>query len=120
MKRQHILYSILAVAFSIAFIYHVAAVLRPDSFPPSPAWRHILFIFLNLAGLLLSLKKWKWFWIPFALFTIQQLIAHGGRAYAWWTIYHRIDFVSLLIMVIMPVGASLLLCDFRAYLKNKS
>jgi hypothetical protein len=118
-KSRQVIYLTLAIAFAIAAIYHLAALLLPDSFPRSPVWRHILFILLNAIALLLTIRQWSWLWIPFSLLTIQQLSSHGLRAYNWWVLQQRIDTVSIFIILFMPFIAIYLFFDFKARLKTK-
>jgi len=117
-RSGRIIYPVLSVAFGLAAIYHLAAFISPGFFPPCPAWRHLLFIVLNIVGLLLSIRRWIWFWIPFTLLTIQQMISHGSRAYEWWTLNNRIDMISIIIMLSMPVMAVVLFRDFKSHRKQ--
>jgi len=112
-RRRRVIYPLLAFALGIAAIYHLAALISPSSFPSSPVWRHSLFLLLDTVALLLSARRWIWLWIPFTMFTMQQLISHGFRAYDWWTLYHRVDTISIILIVFMPLVCAFLFYDFR-------
>lgn len=71
-----------AAAMAAAAVYHLAALLSPPfnayAYAPGyPAWRHILFIAINLTGAALLLARPRWLPFAFAPLAIWTAYSHG-------------------------------------------
>ncbi len=103
-----------AVVFTLLTAgYHAVAICRGSS-PPgeSSPGRHGVFVGINLA---LALGFWcrpPWFVWVFGLLALQQVYSHGGRAITW-AASGRVDWVSLLVLVVLPVAFAELVRDTR-------
>ena len=104
-----IVFAILAVASAI---YHFVGFLKP--FDKTPAWRHLLFVFIDLAVVYGCLKRPKWFIVFALVLTAQQLYSHGSFAITKWQMEHIIDWISVGVIVLLPAGCILLIADQRS------
>ena len=77
----------------------------------SPLWRNILFIVINLLVAYGLLKRPSYFLYVFVLLMIQQFYSHGSDLVNLWNIQHKIDWMSLLVIVILPVILIFLILD---------
>ena len=93
-----VVFALVAAGFAAAGVFHGAALALPSIAEPSPAWRHAVFIVVNLA---------------FAALTAQQIWSHG--AYALETLRHggHVDLALALVLVAMPVLLLMLALDAR-------
>ena len=119
LKNSFLVYSLLTFAFGITAAYHIVAIILPNYFPSSPVWRHSIFILISIFGLILSIRRWIWLWIPFSILTIQQMFSHGKRIYEWWILNHQIDFISIIIVFCMPIIVIFLFINFKLRIKTK-
>lgn len=98
----------LARAFSVAFaasaLFHASAALVPSLAPAAPAWRHLLFVALNLLSSVGFLRRPRWFTWAFGVLVVQQLISHGSDAWTQWFDHRRVDVVSLAVVAFMPLA----------------
>jgi len=103
------------VALSAAFVFtacfHVAAAIRPSIDPEAPAWRHLLFVGINLACVAGLLLRPLMFIPPFALLTAQQLWTHGCHIGRMYRNEHAIDYPSIAVVIVMPTCLALLVHD---------
>jgi hypothetical protein len=118
MIKSHI-FSIFALLLIIAGTYHVIGVFSHGSLPPSPIWRHFLFVLINIFGAFLLLRRPNWAYIPFSLITVQQIYSHGKRLISWWVNDVRIDIISIFVIVILPAITILLILEKRQQINGK-
>ncbi len=85
----------------------------PELVLPAPRWRHGLFILINALGAWLVLRRPPGLVLPFLAITLQQMYSHGTRALTWWHREQRVDWISLCIIVILPLALVLLIKDAR-------
>lgn len=114
LDRKFVLRRILAAVFGCAALFHAAAIVFPSLATGSTPARHAAFIVINggLAagfGLHASRRVAIAFASLFALLTVQQLWSHGGDAIHAWYTDHRIDIMSIGVVVLMPLAFILLL-----------
>jgi hypothetical protein len=105
---------VLATLFAfLAAVYHAVALIGTCfGVAASSPQRHALFIGINLA---LALGVWyrpRWFVWLFALLCAQQFYSHGRRAIDWASA-GRVDWISLLVLVALPIAFFMLLRDSR-------
>ncbi len=97
----------------VAGLYHLAAVLLPGVGIRGSVVRHIAFVFIDLACAILLVRRPRWFALAFACLTIQQLLGHGRRAWATWEQASQLDWISLGVLVLMPVVLAMLVFEAR-------
>jgi hypothetical protein len=107
------LFRIFAAMIALAGLYHMLGLVMPAISPQTPAWRHALFVGINIATAWLMLRRPPWFWAVFAVLTLQQLYGHGGKIIRVWQSVGRIEWISLLVVILMPIMAVLLYRDWR-------
>ena len=113
MKHARIVFGLLAIAFALGAVFHAAALVSPSLAPDSPAWRHALFVAINLGAAAGMLTRPRLFVPAFAVLCGQQLASHGEAAYRAWVDLHRIDVASLAVLALMPLALALLVRDAR-------
>ena len=104
-------FAVLAGAFVFTACFHVAAAMRSEIDPEAPAWRHVLFVGINLTCALGLLVRPLVFIPAFAVLTAQQLWSHGGHAWRMHVEQGAIDFPSLAVLAVMPATLILLILD---------
>src|SRR6185312_10756746 len=87
------------VVFAVSAAYHAVALARPGFGEPSPAWRHALFVAVNLAFAAGFARPPRWFVLPVALLAVQQLASHGAYALGVWHAERRVDWASVGVLV---------------------
>jgi hypothetical protein len=97
-----------AAGFALAAAFHVAAIVAPGIDVPSPAWRHGLFVGINLAAAAGMIFRPRGFAIAFAILTAQQVYSHGTTLVTAWQHESRIDWPSVVVLVAMPSALVLL------------
>jgi len=97
-----------------AAIYHALAIFTPSLDLTGDPLRHGVFILVGLAGVPLLLARPPWVVLAFSALTVQQIMSHGLRATRWWLEQGRVDWQSLLVLVIMPMTLVVLVLDWRA------
>jgi len=103
------IFIVFAVFFILSAVYHLSAVfLRINE---SPVWRNLLFTAINLFTAYGLLKRPSWFIYLFTVLVIQQFYSHGLDLLNRWNLHHKIDWISLAVLVIMPVIFAFLLAD---------
>jgi hypothetical protein len=102
-----------AVLFVFAALYHSVGFFCPNFVAPSPRWRHCVFVGVDLCGVWLILRRPAWALIPFGIVTVQQLYSHGMRGYHWWIAGRRIDWISIGVILMLPLVFCLLVIDIR-------
>jgi len=104
------LFALAGASLAAAALYHVYRLLVPDD---SPAWRHALFVGIDAALAVGFLRRPRWFAALFAAVVAQQLVSHGGAALRAAR-DGRTDFVSIAVIIGLPVMLFSLLAEQRA------
>jgi len=110
-KAVHILLIGFAVLGFAALIYHMVGAINP--FDSTPAWRHSLFIGINiicLYGLLQRPSWFVWFW---GVLTVQQLYSHGSHFIRLLS-EGKFIWIDFGVLLLMPLGFILLLADKKS------
>jgi len=108
-RALRITFAVIAAFFAVAAAFHAAALVRPELAPPSPPWRHALFVAINAALGAGVLLRPRGFAVAFGLVTAQQLYSHGAYALSVWQHEGRVDWASALVLAAMPAIFALLL-----------
>ena len=76
-----------------------------------PAWRHLVFVLVNLgfAGLFLTRPLWL-IW-PYTILAIQVLHSHGADILKLWRLETRVDWISVATVVVTLGSVVLLVRD---------
>jgi hypothetical protein len=94
------LFKIVSALSLIIAVYHTVGILYPiNSSPPS---RHFVFVFICLICVYGFIKRPKVFIYFFFILLVQQFISHGRSLIVQWSDYNTIDWVSLLLLILMP------------------
>jgi hypothetical protein len=111
-KTRRVFFIIFACLAFAAAVYHLVAVFI--SFDKTPAWRHALFIGINIIAIYGLVKRPKWFLWFVVLLTLQQWYSHGSYAIGLWQNEHRIHWISIGVIVLLPLLCILLFIDQKA------
>lgn len=103
MFRQTV-FRLFSLCFGLAALYHLVGFMFPDLVAPAPAWRHALFVGINTCGCWLLIARPTWLIWPFTLLTLQQIYSHTNRAVDWWINQSKVDWLSLGVIVVLPLA----------------
>jgi hypothetical protein len=103
-------FRVLAAAFVCAAAYHVFAIVGGDT---DARARHATFALIDLFVGVLMIRRPPGFAIAFALLCGQQLASHGADLVRSLR-GERVDWISLVVVVAMPLVLVLLLVDARS------
>jgi hypothetical protein len=96
---RHRILNAFAACFGVVSAYHAAASVWRSLDPTSSPLRHALFVFVDLAvGVGLWWRPRGFFWV-FAALAVQQLHSHGLALLQAWNRQHRIDWMSVLVLM---------------------
>ena len=106
---------------ALAALYHVIAIIASSfNFPMhifgtdrSPIWRHALFTVIGIIIIYGSLKRPRWFVWFVGVLTLQQWYSHGSYAFRLWRSEHTIHWISITVILLLPVVFAVLLADRR-------
>ena len=98
MAWRDVAFRLLAFAFVIAAGMHAASLAGWRAADDSPAWRHALFVAVDLAGVWYLVARPVWALPLFMLLVLQQYWGHGGRLLRWWMERGAIDWQSLFVV----------------------
>jgi hypothetical protein len=99
--------------FVLAAMFHLAVVMRPQIDAGSSLARHGWFVVINVCVAIgLFLRPRFFFWL-FSLLVLQQLHGHGRALFFAWAAEHRLDWQSLLVLVVVPTAWWLLWLEYR-------
>ncbi len=108
-KALHIIFYAFAIICFIAMLYHIKGIFYPTKL--SPTWRHGIFICINIIFIYGVLKRPKWFICLAAILTVQQWYSHGGYAIHLWQTENKIHWISVAVILLLPVLIWLLFID---------
>jgi hypothetical protein len=112
-KTRTIALRAIGVCFLLAALYHVAAIMRPDLVERGSPARHGLFVVINVVFAVALFRRPRvlfWFFLPLGL---QQLHSHGRALVHDLVHLHRLDWPSLLVLLVAPYVTWLLWLDWR-------
>jgi hypothetical protein len=113
---------IAALGALVAAAIHAAALTVPAVaalYPATyPAWRHALFVAIDLTLAVLFLRRPRWFVWVYAVVTAQVLAGHGRAAWTSWQSGGHVQLLDVLAIVAVPIGLVLLVIDRRARSRN--
>jgi hypothetical protein len=89
------------------------AIIVPAVSEPSPAWRHAVFVLVNLFFAWAFLTRARWLPWPFGVLFVQQVWSHGSGFLAARAVGH-LDLQSVAVLVTLPLLAVLVVFGRRA------
>jgi hypothetical protein len=108
-KALHIIFYAFAIISFIAMLYHIKGIFYPTSL--TPAWRHGIFVCINIICIYGVIKRPKWFIWFAAILTVQQWYSHGSYALNLWQTENKIHWVSLADIILLPLLIILLIFE---------
>jgi hypothetical protein len=105
------LFRILAVLFAGAAVYHAAAFFHPAFSNGGAHWRHASFCAIDLLFAWYILRRPRWFVWAFGLLTLETLWSHGSHAWRLWSTEGRPDWLSFVVLIVVPCTLALLMRD---------
>ena len=103
----------LGIVFGVVTLYHLAVIVRPSFSDGGSRLRHGVFVAVDaLVALGLFARPPLFFWF-FTALSLQQLQSHGGALFHGWAVMHRIDWQSVLVLLVVPLTWTLLLSEYR-------
>jgi hypothetical protein len=120
-SNKRILFYAFTILSFLAAIYHLIGIFYKIN--NSPVWRHVIFVVVNLFCIYGFLKRPKYFIYFFCVLTLQQYNSHGSHLIRLYTLEHKIHWISLFVIILLPIGLFCLFEDKRSNrindLKNK-
>ena len=110
MSRE-ILFRIFAAVFLAAAGYHAAACLHPAFSLGGSLDRHAAFAVIYAMCALGLLWRPRWFVVVFGALTAETIWSHGKRAWILLETEQRIDWISLLAVLLVPCVLVFLIKD---------
>ena len=110
-KTLQVLFIVFALLALAATVYPAIGSIKP--FDATPAWRHILFVGINIICIYGLLKRPYWFIWFWTLLTLQQLCSHGSH-FVRLLSENKFTWIDFGVLVLMPVIFILMLIDKRS------
>jgi hypothetical protein len=106
------LFKIVSVLSAVIGLYHAICIFYPlDS---SPGWRHAIFVCISLFCFYNFKNRPEYFVYFFFAVLIQQAYSHGSYLLRQWNDYGKIDWISVLLLIFLPVVFFNLVIDSRS------
>lgn len=96
--------------FLLAASYHALGLFIPVN--EAAIEHHALFVVLDLFSAYGFIRRPPYFNVFFALFTCQQYYTHGHDLVSYWTAFHQVHWISVLVLLVMPLALAKLLVDY--------
>jgi phosphoglycerol transferase MdoB-like AlkP superfamily enzyme len=106
------LFNVAAGLSLVIAAYHVTGIFYPIN--SSPPWRHFIFACICLFCFYGFIKRPVYFTYFFFVLLIQQVYSHGSFLLSQWHDYNKVDWISLLLLIFLPVLFFNLLLDLRS------
>lgn len=105
------LFRIFAAASLAAAAYHVAVYVHPAFSPGGSPARHAVFAVIYAICAFLFLRRPLWFVFVFALVAAETVWSHGMHAWRLLQNEERFDWLSIAVVLLVPVALMFLLHD---------
>jgi len=114
---------VIAAILLLGAAFHLAAAFVPAAAESigsaTPTWRHLLFAGMETALALLVIRRTRWLVLAFALLLGQQLTTHGVALWRTWAVGHRMDWVSLAVLVFLAYALLEVFMDGRRRVRSR-
>jgi len=107
--KNYLLFRYFAAVFGIAVLFHIGGMFC--HFNGCPWWRHLIFVGVDLFIVYGILKRPQYFIYIFMVFLMQQYYSHGSALVHLWKVQQRVDWISLLVIVYLPIVLAFLIVD---------
>jgi hypothetical protein len=94
-----------------AAIYHAAVFFHPALGVGGAHWRHAIFFLVDLISAWFLLRRPRWFVVAFGALTLETLYGHGTHAWMMWHRNAQIDWLSIGVLIVVPMTLALLIED---------
>jgi hypothetical protein len=101
--------------FALAAGYHVLGIIYEVD--DKPVWKHLIFVVIDLFFVYGLHKRTKYFIYIFAIFLLQQYFSHGNYLLLLWQEKHKVHWISLFILIILPI---VLICLYEEQGEKKN
>ncbi len=105
-------YIVFAAMFAAAALFHLIGALGL-AFYVSPQWRHALWAAIDGGMTYAMLRPPSWVIAPLAAITLWSFYSHGWLVFRIWRATGQIDWLSLCVIVVLPLILLRLICDNR-------
>ena len=105
------LFRIISILFVGAAVYHAAVFFHPAFRSGGAHWRHAVFFLIDLVCAWFLLKRPRWFVFAFGALTLETLYGHGMHAWMMWNTHGQIDWLSVCVLIVVPLTLALLIED---------
>lgn len=100
-RESNRLFVVFASFLGVAAAYHFIGMFgKVNNDPP---WRHALFVGIDLLFAYGLLRRPPYFSWLFLAFLVQQYYTHGGKLLHRWEQQRTVDWISLVVLVTLPV-----------------
>ncbi len=103
------LFKVVTVVSLLIAMYHLVGIFFPIN--ESPPWRHAVFVIVCIFCAYGFIKRPTYFIYLFAVLFLQQFFSHGQSLVFQWSEYHKIDWVSFMLLIFMPFPLICLVID---------
>jgi hypothetical protein len=114
-KALNIIFYAFAIISFIAMLCHIKGIFYPTTL--TPAWRHGVFVFINILSIYGVIKRPKWFIWFAAILTLQQWYSHGSFALHLWQTENKIHWISIADIILLSLLLTLLIIEKRKFTK---
>ena len=114
-SNHNFFFKMYAALFTIAAMYHIIGLIIPDEILYLPRWRHGLFVIVDVILVFITLHRTKWSLLIIGVITLQQIYSHGTRAWTWYTNDQIIDWISIVIIILLPFLNMLLFTHLKEH-----
>jgi hypothetical protein len=118
-KTFNIIFTVFALLACCALIYHVKEIISPSKktfaiISLIGSSRHVVFALINCICIYGILKRPVWFIWFLGLLTLQQWYSHGSYLIEYWRTSHHLHWISLAVIVLMPLLLYLLILEKKS------
>jgi hypothetical protein len=106
------LFRIFAFLGCCAALYHLTGVFY--DIDATPLWRHLLFVAVNLFCVYGILRRPAYFTWLFGALLVQQYYSHGRYLIKLWSEQHRVHWLSVAVLTLLPLVLLCLVDDYKA------
>ena len=111
-NTKRMLFYAFAILSMLAAICHFIGIFYKIN--DSPVWRNALFVVVNSFCIYGFLQRPKYFFYFFCVLTLQQYYSHGRYLIRLWTLQHAIHWISLCLLIVLPIELYCLFADSRS------
>jgi surface polysaccharide O-acyltransferase-like enzyme len=101
MTSRQLFFRVCSILAIIAAIYHAVGIFYPIN--PSPPWRHAIFVGVCLFCAYGFENRPTKFIYVFGVLVVQQFFSHGSYLIEQWNGAHDIHWISLALLLVLPV-----------------